>query len=96
MSSEEGAFNRTLPKDRSFMGRARDIANLANRRIGLLLDVAEAALPPERFAAFRRIMLREFGSEGFAADVERLLNGDKATERLGTGRNDMCRKGGAT
>jgi hypothetical protein len=73
---------------------SRTITDLVNKRIGNVLDVAEAAIPAERFPAFRRIVLREFGSEGFGADVKHLVEASKATERIGSGRNDTCRKGG--
>ena len=78
------------------MVRPRDIDVLVKRRIGLILDVAEAALPADRFPAFRRIVLKEFGDDGFAADLLRLFEeAATGTERNGTGGNHACGKGGA-
>jgi hypothetical protein len=78
------------------MVRPRDIDALLKRRIGYILDVAEAALPADRFPAFRRIVLKEFGDDGFAADLLCLFERDAAgSERNGTGGNHACGKGGA-
>lgn len=78
------------------MVKPRDIADLASKRVGLILDVAEAAIPADRFPAFRRLILKQFGAEGFAADLERLFLDDAAgTDRNGSGRNNACKKGGA-
>lgn len=78
------------------MVKPRDIETLVRRRIGFILDVAEAALPADRFPAFRRIVLKEFGDDGFAADLDQLFKEDAAgSERNGTGGNHACRKGGA-
>ena len=55
------------------MVTAGDVTALVSKRVGFLLDVAEAVLPPDRFPAFRKIALGQFGNCGLAADIERLF-----------------------
>lgn len=50
-----------------------DIKAAIDLRITNVLDTAEAALPPERFKAFRRVVLRAFGDRGLTADLHQLL-----------------------
>ncbi len=52
-----------------------DIISLHNRYLTKILDAAEAAIPAERFPAFRRIALREFGKEEFELELKRLFTG---------------------
>lgn len=47
----------------------RDLGELLNRRVNRVLDVAEAALPPAQFKAFRRIVLDEFGNSGLLGEL---------------------------
>jgi hypothetical protein len=63
------------------------IVRALNRHITKILDAAEAAIPPERYQAFRRIVLRELGKDEFELELNRLyaarpheLNG---TDRAG-------------
>lgn len=58
----------------------RDISELVNRRLTRLLTVAEAAMQPNQFKAFRKIALDEFGWEGLRKDLDVL-------ERQGTERS---------
>ena len=44
-----------------------------NKRAGHILDAAEAALPADRFRAFRRIVLRQLGDDELGADLDQLL-----------------------
>ena len=68
--------------------KARDITDLVNKRLALVLDVAAAAIPPDRFPAFRKIVLRQFGADELAADIERLLaESAVGQERQGQGGN---------
>jgi len=53
----------------------RDIISLQGRYLTKILDAAEAAIPAERFPAFRRITLREFGKEEFELELKRLFSG---------------------
>ena len=73
-----------------------DIKAAIDLRITNVLDTAEAALPPERFKAFRRVVLRAFGDRGLTADLINCSAGRlSGMERIGMGRNDPGRKGGA-
>jgi len=69
------------------MVNSKDIIRLLNRHITKILDAAEAAIPPGRYKAFRRIVLRELGKDEFELELNRLyaarpqeLNG---TDRAG-------------
>lgn len=64
----------------------RAIMSLVNRRVTRLLDVAETALPGERFQPFRKIMLEEFGRNGLEKELVDLCYGSTGLERNGTGR----------
>jgi hypothetical protein len=57
------------------MVKRDDITALAKDRVGTVLDAAEAAMPPANYKAFRRLVLKQFGSDGFEADLDRLLRG---------------------
>lgn len=46
-----------------------DTMLLVNAHLTRLLTVAEAALPPEQFKAFRKIALDEFGRNGLASEL---------------------------
>ena len=52
-----------------------------------ILLVAEAALPPSQFQAFRKLVLNEFGRNGLERELERLEGQVRAEERDGEGRN---------
>lgn len=52
----------------------REIKTLVDRHMTHVLDSAEAALPQERFQAFRRIVLRALGDRGLTADLVELLD----------------------
>lgn len=58
-------------------------ADLAMRK-KMILNCAEAALGPTQFAAFRRIVLDEFGNTGFESKLKQALDGMEAN---GMGRN---------
>lgn len=46
-----------------------EIMGLVNRRMTRLLTIAQAALPPEQFRAFRKAALDEFGRNGLATEL---------------------------
>lgn len=54
-----------------------------NERKNTILDSAEAAMAPSQFAAFRRIVLKAFGNNGFEAKLKLTIS---EMERNGTGR----------
>ena len=51
----------------------REVIELVNQHVNRTLTVAEAALPPEQFKAFRKLMLDEFGHRGLASELLTLL-----------------------
>ena len=71
-----------------------EIERLLNARLNRLLLVAEVALPPTQFQAFRKLTLDEFGKNGFCSDLETLYGQNK--ERLGTGRNEIKQRKGVS
>lgn len=48
------------------------IVELVNDRVKQILLVAEAALPPSQFLAFRKVVLNAFGRNGLERELERL------------------------
>ncbi len=70
------------------------IIELVNDRVKHVLLVAEAALPPTQFQAFRTVVLNHFGRNGLVGDLEFLDRkaGVKAWD--GQGRNTPGTKGG--
>jgi hypothetical protein len=75
----------------------RDIVDLVQARVKRILDLAELAVPADKFDRFRTLVLDEFGHQGFRTDLAALLDhgGQGGMEGNGTGRNDSGRKGGA-
>ncbi len=63
------------------------IVELVNDRVKQILLVAEAALPPSQFLAFRKFVLNAFGRNGLERELERLEDQVKSEERDGEGRN---------
>ncbi len=52
----------------------RDIVGLIGVRVGKTLTIAEAALRPEQFKAFRKLVLDEFGRNGLETELYDLIN----------------------
>ena len=70
------------------------VIQLVNDRVKQVLLVAEAALMPSQFQAFRTVVLNHFGRNGLVGDLE-YLDGRFASEAgEGLGRNTPSRKGG--
>lgn len=65
-----------------------DAMTAVNGRLTNVLDVAEAALSPPQYEAFRRVVLREFGDKGLKADLRGLAKGNSGggLDGNGTGR----------
>ena len=78
------------------MTDARDIADLVQARVKRVLDLAELAVPSDKFECFRTLVFNEFGYEGLRKDLAALLGEDAqgGMQRYGKGRNDSGRKGG--
>ena len=66
------------------------ILDALDRRKNRLLLVAEAALPPSQYKAFRTIVLDELGKSGFQQELEDAFKRNK--DRQGTGRTDTAKK----
>ena len=69
------------------MVKKTHIVELVNRRVTDILDVAEAALPPEQFRAFRKVTLNAFGRKGLEGQFDGLRWTVYYEEREGKGRN---------
>jgi len=52
----------------------RDIDGLVKVRVVKTLTIAETALPPSQFNAFRKLMLDEFGRNGLEMELYDLIN----------------------
>ena len=70
------------------------IVQLVNDRVKQILLVAEAALPPGQFQAFRTVVLNHFGRNGLVGDLEYLDSKVGLQARDGQGRNTPGTKGG--
>ncbi|MBI4968122.1 MAG: hypothetical protein HZC25_08370 [Rhodospirillales bacterium] len=62
------------------------VLDLINQRLNRVLTVAQAALPPEQFKAFRRVALDEFGHSGLRSELMALDWAGK--ERAGQDRSE--------
>jgi hypothetical protein len=58
-----------------------DILRAIDRRKQKLLLFAEAALPPERFQPFRKLLLDELGNSGLVKDLRGLFGSDGSKSR---------------
>lgn len=59
------------------MIRLEAVLALINNRKNRVLLVAEAALSPSQFRAFKRVFLDEFGQRGLESELERLFTEDR-------------------
>ncbi len=69
------------------MVKKAHIVELVNRRVTDILDVAEAALPPEQFRAFRKVTLNAFGRKGLEGELDGLRWPEGVEGWEGQGRN---------
>lgn len=51
----------------------QEVVTLLNERLTRILTIAEAALPPQQFKAFRKLVLDEMGRNGMEAELHRLF-----------------------
>lgn len=56
------------------MVNTNTLINLLNRRVNKVLTVAETALSPQQFNAFRKFTLDEFGDTGLIREIRNLEN----------------------
>lgn len=68
-----------------------DIFALIQVRLKRILDLAELALPAEKFERFRTLVLDEFGHKGLRGE---LAARDQGKEWQGKGRNQIGKEGG--
>ncbi|MBF0169430.1 MAG: hypothetical protein HQL45_17640 [Alphaproteobacteria bacterium] len=50
------------------------VTELVNQHLNRLLTIAEAAMPPEQFRAFRKLALDEFGRSGLIGQLNELAD----------------------
>lgn len=72
-----------------------DILEALNPRLNRLLSIVELIAPEPKFQVCRKLILEEFGREGFGKDLEALLARRNGTERHGTGGPILRKEGGA-
>lgn len=68
------------------------ILEIIRARLNKPLTVAEAALPPQQFPAFRKFFLDEFGKSGIGQDLDRLFDEEHDSVRHGTGGKNHAKK----
>lgn len=61
------------------------VRNLIKPRMKRILDFGELALPSGQFAAFRKLVLDEFGRSGLEAELERVSR-ESRKDAVGMGR----------
>jgi len=75
-------------------GRRPDIVDLVQARVKRVLDLAELAIPADKFERFRTLVFNEFGHEGFRRDLAALLDhgGQSSMEGNGTAGTSLAGK----
>jgi len=61
------------------------LEHIINPHLNQVLLVAETALPPSQFQAYRKVLLNEFGKNGLVKDLAKFINEEisKGTVRNG-------------
>ncbi len=72
-----------------------EILETLGPRLNRVLLFVELLAPGDKFQVCRKLILDEFGREGFGKDLEALLSRRNGTERHGTGGPIPRREGGA-
>lgn len=72
----------------------RAICDMVDARVRRLLDLAELAIPTDKFERFRTLVLDEFGHKGLRGALTAHLN-EHGKDRTGLGRSDFGKEGGA-
>lgn len=73
----------------------REVIALVQARVKRVLDLAELAVPADKFERFRTLVLDEFGHKGLQNDLGvRGAEGANGADRHGMGRSETGRKGG--
>jgi len=74
----------------------RDLFKLIDAHVSKVLDYAQLALPTDKFAHYRSLVLDEFGHKGARPEISKLLRqGGQSGEmaRNGLGRTEIGKKG---
>jgi hypothetical protein len=71
----------------------RHICELVDAHVKRILDLAELAIPSDKFERFRTLVLDEFGHKGLRGELA-ALGGDLGMDRQGMGRKDFGKEGG--
>lgn len=74
------------------MSDLETIRSLIKTRMKRVLEYGEVALSRAQFAAFRKLVLDEFGRSGLESELERVFRKDQGAERHGQAH--IARKGG--
>lgn len=72
-----------------------DILEVLGPRLNRVLLVVELLAPDQKFQVCRKLILDEFGREGFGKDLDGLLARRNGTERRGAGGPIPRKEGGA-
>lgn len=70
--------------------------DLIDARVKRLLDLAELAVPTDKFERFRTLVLDEFGHKGLRGELTALAHNRHGMDRHGSGRNDTGKEGGVS
>jgi hypothetical protein len=57
------------------MVKAEWVIERVKKHLNRLLTIAEAALPPQQFRAYRKAALDEFGRNGFETEIRDMAKG---------------------
>ncbi len=74
-----------------------DLSTVCDRveaHVKRVLDLAELAIPADKFDCFRTLVLDEFGYKGLRGELAALSQGH-GMERQGMGRSDTGKEGGS-
>lgn len=63
------------------MATKEQIHDLINSHLNHVLLCAQAALPPQQFQAYRKLVLDEFGKGGLGKELDRLFEGQQYVDR---------------
>lgn len=70
------------------------VSDLVEVHVKRVLDLAELAIPTDKFERFRTLVLDEFGHKGLRGELAALSRG-QGMERQGMGRIDTGKEGGS-
>lgn len=71
-----------------------DINQVVNARLNQVLLIGQSSMSASQYQAYRKLILKEFGRNGLAKELDKLFGTN--AERQGTGRNRLSKEGGAS